>query len=88
MVHLNSHGIKKKKEEEEEKKKKKRKKKKKQKEITSCNCMIRLDTAASKQCNDGKSHRASRTDMFEFADRRVEGLRLAASCVCLGEGEG
>lgn len=50
--------------------------------------MIRLDTAVSKHCNDGMSYGASRTDMFEFADRRVEGWRLAASCICLGDGEG
>jgi hypothetical protein len=35
----------------------------------------------------GTGRHASRMDMFEFADLRVEGWRLAASCVCLRERE-
>ena len=47
-----------------------------------------LDATVSKHCNGCNGYHASRTDMFEFADLRVEGWRLAASCVCLGDGEG
>ena len=50
--------------------------------------MIRHDTTTSEYANSCNDYHASRTDMFEFADLRVEGWRLAASCVCLGDGEG